>query len=167
MRDRWLREHLEKSDWNDFFYQDTRERVIKLCLRLGIKFTDDPSQQTEMWAQIGDYLALEQEEFNRKKQGKGRPQKMEDRDVELAELVEQEQSRARDKGKSISDVEAIEILRHERKLKKYMSDGPKSQVARGKKKLEALRFHGSGDDEYTTFDLLRADRDKSCGKISD
>lgn len=94
MRDKWLRKDLKKNAWNSFFYGDSRERVIALCTRLGIEFTDDPDQENEMWAQIGDYLALEQEEFNRPKMGKGRPKKTDDRDVELAEQVEREKNRS-------------------------------------------------------------------------
>jgi hypothetical protein len=81
MRKQWLRDCIKKSHWNDFFHEETKRRVVELCNRLGIEFTDDPNGQTEMWAQIGDYLALEQTEFNRDDRGKGRPKKIEDRDV--------------------------------------------------------------------------------------
>jgi hypothetical protein len=168
MRDKWLRKDLKKNAWNSFFYGDSRERVIALCTRLGIEFTDDPYQENEMWAQIGDYLALEQEEFNRPKMGKGRPKKTDDRDVELAEQVEREKKIARAQGEIISDTRAIDLLREKKMLPKHTSDGgPKSQLSRGKRKLDDLRYHGAGDDQYTNFDLLRASRDKSCGKKRD
>lgn len=168
MRKKWLRECLEKNNWNDFFHKETKKRVIKLCNRLGIEFTDDPNMQTEMWAQIGDYLALEQIEFNRDDRGKGRPKKVEDKDVKLAEAVEIIQLEARAEGKKISDIHAIEVLRQQGKIPRHSDDnGLTSKVSRGKKKLEALRYYGAGEDEYTTYDLLRADRDRSCGKLSD
>jgi hypothetical protein len=168
MRDKWLRKDLEKSAWNNFFYSESRERVIALCNRLGIEFTDVPDQESEMWAQIGDYLALEQEEFNRPKMGKGRPKKTDGRDVKLAEQIEHEKNIARAQGEIISDTRAIDLLREKKMLPKYTSEGgPKSQLSRGKRRLEDLRYHGADDDQYTNFDLLRASRDKSCGKKQD
>lgn len=166
MRKQWLRDCIKKSYWNDFFHEETKRRVVELCNRLGIEFTDDPNGQTEMWAQIGDYLALEQTEFNRDDRGKGRPKKIEDRDVELAEKVEKVQLEARAEGKKISDVEAIELLREQGKILRNLDmNGLTSKVSRGKKKLEALRYYGAGEDEYTTYDLLRADRDRNCRKL--
>jgi hypothetical protein len=63
-------------------------------------------------------------------------------------------------------VEAIELLREQGEILRNLDmNGLTSKASRGKKKLEALRYYGAGDDEYTTYDLLRADRDRSCRKL--
>ena len=168
MREKWLRKHLEKNDWNDFFYEETKQRVARLCERLGIEFTEDPEQQTEMWAQIGDYLALNEcPEFSPPPLGRGRPKKIDDSDVRIAELVEKEQDKARKAGKTISDAATIQQLINDDILDERELGGLRSRLVEGRKKLESIRFYGGTDNEYTAFDLLRADRDRSCGKIRD
>jgi hypothetical protein len=64
-------------------------QLKRLCVRIGVEFLTDPANAQEMWAEIGERLALEQPEFHRPK-SRGRPKKMESKEVELAERVEEE-----------------------------------------------------------------------------
>ena len=70
-----------------FWGELRRVPTRKLCERLGVEFTEVESEILEMWAEIGERLALEQPEFKRPKK-QGRPQKLENQEVRIAELVE-------------------------------------------------------------------------------
>jgi hypothetical protein len=135
--------------WRGHDFQ--RQQIQKLCQRIGVLFTEDPDDIQEMWAEIGERLALEQPEFHRP-QERGRPKKLESKEVLLAEKVEDE---IRDGAKDITD--AINRLLARRAISYISIETLKSQASRGAKQLEALRFHGAGDDVWSAFDCYRDD----------
>jgi hypothetical protein len=127
-----------------------KEQIQKLCARLGVAFTDDPESETEMWAQVGERLALCEREFTRPKK-RGRNRKPDNREAKLAELVEQEQARA-----GGTDRQALKRLVAGGATKITNIDTAIAQVSRGRKQLYALRYNAEGEDEFTPFDIERS-----------
>ena len=136
-----------------------RDKKIKsLCTRLGIEFTTDPTQLTEMWAQIGDYLALDAQEFQRP-QKQGRPKKDTPEKVTLAIMVEDLQELSRQDGKTLTDAGAIKTLIDNGTIPIRDVNSMLSQISRGRQDLEKFRFWGGSEDDYSEFDVMRTERD--------
>jgi hypothetical protein len=127
-----------------------KQQIQKLCVRLGVAFTDDPDLETEMWAEIGERLALYEREFRRPKK-RGRTRNLDNREADLAELVEQEKARAGGTGR-----QALERLSARKATGITNIETAVVQASRGRKQLENLRFNGEGDDEFTQFDIARS-----------
>lgn len=128
-----------------------KQQIQKLCARLGVTFTDVPDLETEMWAEIGEFLALYQPEFMRPKK-RGRARNPKKREMELALLAEQELARAGGTKK-----EALKRLRDQGIGRITSIETAASQASRGCEPLHRARYYGDGEDEYTMFDVDRAE----------
>ena len=140
--------------WNQF----RDEKIKSLCTRLGVEFTSDPTKVTEMWAQIGDYLALDAAEFQRP-QTRGRPKKETPKEITLALKVQDLQELSRRDGKILTDRDAIQILIGTGTIPTRDMSSMLSQVSRGRRDIEQFRFWGGNEDDYTEFEIMRTERD--------
>ena len=94
---------------NGVYSEDLKPHITQqqkaLCARLGVEYVEDEVAATEMWAQIGERLALQQPEFVARK-SRGRPRLKISREAQLAGEVD----RIKAGDPSLSDRAIVEIL---------------------------------------------------------
>jgi hypothetical protein len=123
-----------------------RERLQLLCKRLGVAYTDNEEDQVaEMWAELGERLALTQPEFQRPTK-RGRARKVEKAQYKIANLVDQS------KRPGETDEIVIQRLISEGVLPQRARETFLSEVSRGRADVRRREFNDPYDDEWRIFE---------------